>query len=149
MFHLNSSNNLPVGFLTSTHDPLLSGLHRHRSFMSVLKDFQWFSLSFMEINKKYKFLTHLIRSPLSAPYSQINFLSDATFNLSLFLIQLLWLCPYCSWFMPSDLLLQGFLYLLSLPETFLLWKIAWFRPSFYSCLCSMPFFLEALSDKYI
>ena len=32
MSHLNSSNNLPMGFLTSTHDPLLSGLHRHRSF---------------------------------------------------------------------------------------------------------------------
>lgn len=32
MFHLNSSNNLPMGFLTSTHDPLLFGLHRHRSF---------------------------------------------------------------------------------------------------------------------
>ena len=31
---------------------------------------------------------------------------------------------------------RDFVFAISLPETFLPWKIAWFGPSFHSCLCS-------------
>ena len=51
MFHLNGSNNLPMGFLTSAHDPLLSGLHRQRSFYVTSQRLSVVFPLFMEINK--------------------------------------------------------------------------------------------------
>lgn len=76
-------------------------------FMSVLKDFQWFSLSFMEINKIQISYTSYKISFICPPIPR-----STSSQMLLLTFRSFWFsysgCPYCSWFMPSDLLLQGF-----------------------------------------